>query len=99
MKVVALQNDPAKSKQFFPYLQRAGRCEAIVEYVQAGSRLRVYVPKVHATRCVANSCAQLGAHAQLLCAYRRPACSHYYWAVSAVRVVRALDRVGRRRRR
>lgn len=37
--------DVNKAKQFFPYLQRAGRSEAIVEHVQAGGRVRVYVPK------------------------------------------------------
>lgn len=37
--------DLAKSKQFLPFLQRAGKSEAIVEFVASGSRLRLYIPK------------------------------------------------------
>lgn len=34
-----------KAKQFLPFLQRAGRSEAVVEYVFSGSRLKLYLPK------------------------------------------------------
>ena len=37
--------DLAKSKQFLPFLQRAGRSEAVVEFVASGSRLRLYIPR------------------------------------------------------
>lgn len=44
-RIVDLSGDLQKSKQFFPFLQRAGRMEAIVEFVASGSRLRVFVPR------------------------------------------------------
>ncbi|GAB6033374.1 hypothetical protein CHUAL_013139 [Chamberlinius hualienensis] len=44
-RVADLSGDSSKAKQFLPFLQRAGRSEAIVEYVSSGSRLRLYVPK------------------------------------------------------
>lgn len=34
-----------KAKLFLPFLQRAGRSEAVVEYVFSGSRLKLYLPK------------------------------------------------------
>ena len=37
--------DAAKAKQFLPFLQRAGRSHAVVEYVASGSRLRLYIPR------------------------------------------------------
>lgn len=37
--------DVTKAKQFLPFLQRAGRCTAVVEFVASGSRLRLYLPK------------------------------------------------------
>ncbi|EPY81125.1 hypothetical protein CB1_000757035 [Camelus ferus] len=37
--------DTQKAKQFLPFLQRAGRSEAVVEYVFSGSRLKLYLPK------------------------------------------------------
>ena len=37
--------DVSKAKQFLPFLQRAGKTEALVEFVASGSRLRLYVPK------------------------------------------------------
>ena len=40
-----LTQDLAKSKQFLPFLQRAGRSEAVVEFVASGSRLRLYIPR------------------------------------------------------
>ncbi|ODN01371.1 nuclease domain-containing protein 1, partial [Orchesella cincta] len=43
--VVDLSGDAAKSKLFLPYLQRAGKISAVVEYVASGSRLRLYVPR------------------------------------------------------
>ncbi|CAN7995271.1 unnamed protein product, partial [Ixodes pacificus] len=44
-RVVDLSGDPAKSKQFLPFLQRAGKMEAVVEFVASGSRLRLYIPR------------------------------------------------------
>lgn len=37
--------DAAKSKTFFPFLQRAGLTKAVVEFVASGSRMRLYIPK------------------------------------------------------
>ncbi|CDW57997.1 TUDOR and SNase domain containing protein [Trichuris trichiura] len=45
MRVQELQGNASKSKQFLPFLQRAGRSVGVVEFVAAGSRLRIYVPK------------------------------------------------------
>lgn len=44
-RVADLSGDVAKSKQFMPFLQRAGRTEAVVEFVASGSRLRLYIPR------------------------------------------------------
>lgn len=44
-RVVDLAGDLAKSKQFLPFLQRAGKMEAVVEFVASGSRLRLYIPR------------------------------------------------------
>jgi len=44
-RVADLSGDSAKSRQFLPFLQRAGRSSAIVEFVASGSRLRIYLPK------------------------------------------------------
>lgn len=37
--------DSAKSKKFFPFLKRAQKTEATVEFVASGSRMRIYIPK------------------------------------------------------
>lgn len=37
--------DSAKAKKFFPFLKRAPKTEAIVEFVASGSRMRLYIPK------------------------------------------------------
>ncbi|XP_076334684.1 staphylococcal nuclease domain-containing protein 1-like isoform X2 [Tachypleus tridentatus] len=44
-RVVDLSGDLSKSKQFFPFLQRAGRMEGMVEFVASGSRLRIFVSR------------------------------------------------------
>ncbi|ELW67421.1 Staphylococcal nuclease domain-containing protein 1 [Tupaia chinensis] len=44
-RVADISGDTQKAKQFLPFLQRAGRSEAIVEYVFSGSRLKLYLPK------------------------------------------------------
>lgn len=44
-RVADLAGEPQKAKQFLPFLQRAGRCEGLVEFVASGSRIRVYLPK------------------------------------------------------
>ncbi|KAK3517979.1 hypothetical protein QTP70_029100 [Hemibagrus guttatus] len=44
-KQVPLIQETQKAKQFLPFLQRAGRSEAVVEYVFSGSRLKLYMPK------------------------------------------------------
>lgn len=44
-RVADLSGDVAKSKQFLPFLQRAGRSEAVVEFVASGSRLRLFIPR------------------------------------------------------
>lgn len=45
MRVADVSGDSAKAKQFFPFLQRAKKTEALVEFVASGSRLRCYMPK------------------------------------------------------
>jgi staphylococcal nuclease domain-containing protein 1 len=35
----------ARAKQYLPFLQRAGRVPAVVEYVLSGHRLKVFIPK------------------------------------------------------
>ncbi|CAK1588273.1 unnamed protein product [Parnassius mnemosyne] len=37
--------DPAKARKFFPFLKRAQKTEAMVEFVTSGSRMRLYIPK------------------------------------------------------
>lgn len=44
-KIADLSGDVAKSKQFLPFLQRAGKMQAVVEFVASASRFRVYIPK------------------------------------------------------
>lgn len=38
-------SDPNKAKTYLSFLKRAGRIEAIPEFVASGSRMRVYVPR------------------------------------------------------
>jgi len=45
LKVSDISGDSTKAKQFLPFLQRAGRLEALVEFVASGSRVRVYIPR------------------------------------------------------
>jgi len=44
-RVADVSGDLAKAKQFLPFLQRAARTEAVVEFVASGSRLRLYIAK------------------------------------------------------
>merc|ERR1719323_2700932 len=44
-RIADLAGDVNKSKQFLPFLQRAGRMQAVVEFVASGSRFRVYIPR------------------------------------------------------
>ena len=44
-RVSDLSSDAAKAKQFFPFLERAGKLTGIVEFVSSGSRIKVYLPK------------------------------------------------------
>ncbi|XP_053623818.1 staphylococcal nuclease domain-containing protein 1 [Plodia interpunctella] len=37
--------DSAKARKFFPFLKRAQKTEATVEFVASGSRMRIYIPK------------------------------------------------------
>jgi staphylococcal nuclease domain-containing protein 1 len=37
--------DVNRAKQFLPLLQRAGRMDALVEFVSSGSRFKLYIPK------------------------------------------------------
>ncbi|CAH0716552.1 unnamed protein product, partial [Brenthis ino] len=37
--------DSAKAKKFFPFLKRAQKTEAVVEFVASGSRMRLYIAK------------------------------------------------------
>lgn len=45
IKVADFSGDPAKAKHFLPFLQRAGKTSALVEFVASGSRFRLYLPK------------------------------------------------------
>lgn len=44
-RVTDISGDSSKAKTFLPFLQRAKRTEAIVEFVASGSRLRLFIPK------------------------------------------------------
>ncbi|XP_069102098.1 staphylococcal nuclease domain-containing protein 1-like [Argopecten irradians] len=44
-RVADVSGDITKAKQFLPFLQRAGKSEAIVEFVASGSRLRLFIPR------------------------------------------------------
>lgn len=44
-RVQDTSGDAAKAKKFFPFLKRAQKSEAIVEFVTSGSRVRLYIPK------------------------------------------------------
>lgn len=43
--LLSVHQETQKARQFLPFLQRAGRSEAVVEYVFSGSRLKLYMPK------------------------------------------------------
>lgn len=45
IKIADINGDPAKAKQFLPLLQRAGKIDALVEFVSSGSRFKLYLPK------------------------------------------------------
>ena len=45
MKVADVSADSNRAKQFLPLLQRAGKMDALVEFVSSGSRFRLYIPK------------------------------------------------------
>jgi staphylococcal nuclease domain-containing protein 1 len=45
LKIADISSDVNKAKQFLPFLQRAGRMDALVEFVASGSRLKLYIPK------------------------------------------------------
>ncbi|KAG8224358.1 hypothetical protein J437_LFUL004314 [Ladona fulva] len=44
-RIQEVVGDVAKAKQFLPYLTRALKTEALVEFVASGSRLRLFVPR------------------------------------------------------
>lgn len=44
-RIADLAGDVNKSKQFLPFLQRAGKMQAVVEFVASGSRFRLYIPR------------------------------------------------------
>lgn len=44
-RVQDTSGDANNAKKFFPFLKRAQKTEAIVEFVASGSRLRLYIPK------------------------------------------------------
>merc|ERR1712226_1326646 len=44
-RITDMAGDVNKSKQFLPFLQMAGRMQAVVEFVASGSRFRVYIPR------------------------------------------------------
>ncbi|XP_071517216.1 staphylococcal nuclease domain-containing protein 1 isoform X2 [Panulirus ornatus] len=44
-RVADISSDAGKAKGFLPFLQRAGRSEAVVEFVASGSRVRLFIPR------------------------------------------------------
>lgn len=44
-RIADLSGDVNKSRQFLPFLQRAGKSSAVVEFVASGSRMRLFLPK------------------------------------------------------
>lgn len=44
-RVADISSDVGKAKGFLPFLQRAGRTEAVVEFVASGSRVRLFIPR------------------------------------------------------
>jgi staphylococcal nuclease domain-containing protein 1 len=44
-RIADLSGDVNKSRQFLPFLQRAGKSNAVVEFVASGSRMRLFLPK------------------------------------------------------
>jgi staphylococcal nuclease domain-containing protein 1 len=44
-RIADVSGDVAKSKQFLPFLQRAGRMQGVVDFVASGSRFRLYIPR------------------------------------------------------
>lgn len=44
-RVTDIVGDVQKAKNFLPFLQRAKRTEAVVEFIASGSRLRLFIPK------------------------------------------------------
>ncbi|CAG5039791.1 unnamed protein product [Parnassius apollo] len=44
-RVQDTSGDPAKARKFFPFLKRAQKTEATVEFVTSGSRMKLYIPK------------------------------------------------------
>merc|ERR1719242_1879394 len=44
-RIADVSGDVAKSKQFLPFLQRAGRMQAVVEFIASASRYRLYIPR------------------------------------------------------
>ena len=46
-RIADVSGDVAKSKQFLPFLQRAGRMQAVVEFIASASRYRYF--SIHAS--------------------------------------------------
>ncbi|XP_047478957.1 staphylococcal nuclease domain-containing protein 1-like isoform X1 [Penaeus chinensis] len=44
-RIADISGDVSKAKSFLPFLQRAGRTEAVVEFVASGSRFRLFIPR------------------------------------------------------
>jgi len=44
-RIADLSGDVSKSRQFLPFLQRAGKSTGIVEFTASGSRFRLFLPK------------------------------------------------------
>lgn len=44
-RIADLTGDVNKSKTFLPFLQRAGKMQAVVEFVASGSRFRLFIPR------------------------------------------------------
>lgn len=44
-RIADLSGDVSKSRQFLPFLQRAGRSSGVVEFCASGSRFRLYLAK------------------------------------------------------
>ena len=57
-RVADISSESTKAKQFLPFLQRAGKTVALVEFVASGSQVKLYLPKDTCHIIAGISCAR-----------------------------------------